>query len=386
MSEVFSRIRDEKAYITELRRYFHQFPEPSFQEFETAKKIEAELSGLGISHKRIGETGVLGIITGEKPGKIMALRADTDALPIQEENDVPYRSQRNGLMHACGHDGHTAALLGAAKVLAADRAGFSGEVRLIFQQAEESGGGSHDFINAGVLNGAQRVFGIHMAPDMETGKISVNAGPQCASVDHFLITVKGKSAHISTPHKGADALYAACQIVNALQGIVTRRVSALDTVVIGVGRIEAGTTYNIIAEKAVLEGTLRTFSAKLRAELQQKIAELAAHIAAVSGAETEIAWKDYASVLVNDKTASKEAAEIAASIGATLVTDRPPILGGDDFSEYLLVVPGAYAFIGCKDPAKPGVPLHNCRFYLDEDALVYAAGIYAGYAMWYLGA
>jgi len=384
MSDLFSQVKNEKAYIIELRRHFHQYPEPSFMEFETAKKIEEVLSGMGIPHKRIGETGVLGIISGEKPGKVIALRADTDALPIQEENDVPYRSKNNGVMHACGHDGHTAALLGAAKVLMANRARFSGEVRLFFQQAEEAGGGSKDFIQAGALNGAGRVFGIHMAPDMEAGKISVNAGPQCASVDHFLIGVKGKSAHISTPHKGADALYAACQIVNALQGIVTRRISALETVVIGVGKLDAGTTYNIIAEKAVMEGTLRTFSAKLREELKGRIAELSSHIAAVSGTESEITWKDYGSVLVNDDTSSKEAAEIAASIGCSLVKDRPPILGGDDFSEFLLAVPGSYAFIGCKDPAKPGVALHNCRFYLDEDALVYAAGMYSGYAMWYL--
>jgi len=385
MSELFSHIKKEKDYITGLRRHFHQFPEPSFQEYETAKKIEAELSGMGISHKRIGETGVLGIITGKKPGKVIALRADTDALVIQEENDVPYRSQNSGFMHACGHDGHTAALLGAAKVLMANRERLSGEVRLIFQPAEEAVGGTKEFIKAGILDGVGRAFAVHMAPDMDSGKVTVNAGPQCASADHFVITVKGKSAHISTPHKGADALYAACQIVNALQGIVTRRVSALDTVVIGVGKLEAGTTYNIIAEKAVMEGTIRTFSAKLREELKGRVEELSRLIAAVSGTEAETAWKDSASVLVNDEAASKEAAEIAASIGCSLVSDRPAVLGADDFSELLLLVPGAYAFVGCKDPAKPGVPLHNCRFYLDEDALIYAAGMYAGYAMWYLG-
>ena len=386
MNNIFSQVKSEKAYITELRRHFHTYPELGMAEFKTAEKIEEELSALGIPHKRIGGTGVLGTIKGGAAGggKIIALRADTDALPIQEENDVPYRSQNPGIMHACGHDGHTASLLGAAKVLAANKNTFPGEIRLVFQQAEETDGGAKYFIEEGVHEGVSRVFGLHMAPDMETGKISLVPGPINASVNSFRITLKGKSAHVSTPHKGADSLYSACQIVSALQGIITRNVSPLETVIIGVGMLHSGTANNIIAEEAVLEGTLRTYTAKLRDELKTRIDELSGHIAAISGVQRIIDWHDYAPVLVNDAEVCKEASKIAVAIAGGVLNEGPRSLGGDDFAEFLLKIPGVYANIGCGFSGKPRIPLHNCRFDMDEEALIYAAGMYACYAAWYL--
>jgi amidohydrolase len=397
MTTLFSQVKNEKPFMVELRRHFHQFPEPSLKEFKTAEKIELELSAMGIPYQRVGETGVLGTINGEALGqgqeahpgrdKLIALRADIDALCMQEEKDVSYRSQNKGVMHACGHDAHIASLLGAAKVLEANRGAFSGEVRLIFQQAEEICAGAKQFIAADVLKGAGRVFALHMAPDMDAGKIDLTPGVRCASADYFRISVRGKSAHISTPHKGADALYAACQIVNALQGIVTRRVSPMETVLLGVGTIRAGTAYNIIAEEAILEGTLRTFSAELRKELQNRITETSAHIAAISGTEREIVWEEFAPVLLNDKTVSRETSEIAAAFAGqdAVLNERRPSLGGDDFALFLSAVPGVYANIGCGIPGKPRIPLHSCYFDIDEDALVYAAGMYACYAAWYLG-
>ena len=389
MTSLFSQAKNEKPYMVELRRHFHKYPEESLKEFKTAGKIEAELSALGISHKRVGETGVLGIIKGEASGdgKIIMLRADTDALCIQEENDVPYRSENPGIMHACGHDGHIASLLGAAKVLQARRGSFAGEVRLVFQQAEEIGGGAKHFIADGVLDGTGRAFAVHLWPDMDAGKIGITAGAIMASADFFRITVRGKSAHVSTPHKGADALYAACQIVSALQGIVTRRTSPLSTVIVGVGTIHSGTAYNIVAEEAVLEGTTRTLTAKLREEVKGYVNELSAHTAAACGTERDIEWGDNTSVLVNDAAACGEAAEVAAAIAGpgSLETNRPPSLGGDNFAEFLLAVPGVYAIIGCGFPGKPQIPLHNCRFDINEDSLVYAAGMYACYAARYLG-
>jgi amidohydrolase len=226
-----------------------------------------------------------------------------------------------------------------------------------------------------------------MAPDMPAGTFAVTPGPINASVDYFRITIRGKSAHVSTPQKGADALYAACQIVNALQGLVTRRTSPVDTVIIGVGKLEAGTAYNIVAEQAVLEGTLRTYRQELREELKDRIGELAARLAALWGTEGETHWEDFASVLRNDPLVSREAAEVAAGLVGkeNVETNRPPSLGGDDFAEFLLFVPGVYVNVGCALPGRPAIPLHNCRFDLDEDALVYGAGLYAGYAAFYLG-
>jgi amidohydrolase len=390
MTSLFSLVKEQKNYMTELRRHFHKYPEPGYQEFKTAERIEEELLAMGIPYKRVGETGVLGTIKGGAAtgtGRIIILRADIDALRIQEENDVPYRSQNSGVMHACGHDGHTAALLGAAKVLSKKKDSFSGEVRLVFQQAEETSGGAKFFIKDGVLEGAGRVFSVHMKPELDAGQIGVVPGPMNAAVNGFRLTVKGKSAHIAHPQRGADALFAACQIVNAFQGLITRRTSPVDTVIIGVGTLHAGTASNIVAEEAVMEGTLRTYTAELREELINLITETSGHIAAVSGAEREIKWYDPYPVLVNDEKVCKEAAEIAGLIAGkdAVISQLPRSLGGDDFAEFLLLVPGVYVNIGCGYSGKPRIAHHNCRFDMDEEALVYAAGMYADYAAWYLG-
>jgi amidohydrolase len=390
MTSLFPLVKEQKNYMTELRRHFHKYPESGYAEFKTAERIEEELLAMGIPHRRVGETGVLATIKGGAAtgtGRIIVLRADIDALRIQEENDVPYRSQNDGVMHACGHDGHTAALLGTAKVLSKKRDGFSGEARLCFQQAEETSGGAKFFIADGVLEGAGRVFSIHMKPDIDAGQIGVIPGPMNAAVDGFRLTVKGKSAHVAHPQRGADALFAACQIVNAFQSLVTRRISPVDTVIIGVGTLHAGTASNIIAEEAVMQGTLRTYSAELRDKLVKLINETSAHVAAISGAEREIEWFDPYPVLINDAEACKEAAEIAALIAGkeAVISDLPRSLGGDDFAEFLLAVPGVYVNIGCGFPGKPRIALHNCRFDMDEEALVFAAGMYADYAAWYLG-
>jgi amidohydrolase len=273
-------------------------------------------------------------------------------------------------------------------VLQAHRADFAGEIRLLFQQGEEIGAGARQFIDAGALKCAGRVFGIHMASDIPVGKIGIKAGPNNAAVDYFRVTVHGKSAHVSTPQKGADALYAASQIVTALQGIVTRQNSPVDTIIIGVGTLNAGTAYNIVAESAALEGTTRTFTPELRENIKRRIGEVSTHTAAVSDCTINIEWKDFTSVLVNDRAVCTEVREAAAAIigNENVITDRELSLGGDDFAEFLLQTPGVYAYVGSGNPALPNtvLPHHNCRFDIDENALVIAAGIYAEYAAWFL--
>ena len=376
--------------VVELRRDIHMHPELSLEEFRTAELVAKELRALGMEvHTGVGKTGVVGLLRGAKEGRTIALRADMDALPIQEENDLPFKSVYPGKMHACGHDAHTASLLGAAKVLSQNRDRFGGELRFLFQPAEETGKGAPDFINAGALDGAERILGLHSAPDLPLGTIGLTPGLNNAAVDHFRILVHGKAAHVSTPQLGADALYAASQIVVAIQGLVARRSSPVEPVLLGVGKFAAGTTYNAVAEYAELEGTTRTISQETRLQVREWIDQTAEQIAAISGAEARVIWSDITSALINDPQVSREAAEVAKGLGdhIQVVTNRPLSLGGDNFAEYQRFVPGCYAYIGTANTDLPSTlnSLHNGNFDLDENALVLGAGLYVGYALWWLG-
>lgn len=389
MSRIYQLMRSQQEYLTGLRRELHQYPELAMGERRTAGVIERELDRIGVRHERIGKTGVLGILSGALEGSgVIALRADVDALPIQEESGVPYRSRNDGVMHACGHDAHTACLLGAAEALARNRDRFGGEARFIFQPGEETGEGAKDFLDAGALKGAERVFGLHCAPDLPLGTIGVRPGLNNAAVDRFAIRVHGKAAHVSTPHLGADALYAASQIVAAMQGLTARRTSPTEPVILSVGRLSAGTAYNIVAEYAELEGTTRTLSQERRMWARERINETARHIAAVSGARAEAEWTGVCPPVINDHRVSQEVQAAVKELreDIRLVTDRPISLGGDNFAEYQLEVPGCYAYLGTSDPEKPDTcaALHSGRFDLDEDALPLGAGLYAEYALWWL--
>lgn len=256
MSNLVKEVEAVKSYLIETRREFHQNPELSLKEFRTANRIEEELTKFGIKHSRVGETGVLGILKGDKPSdKVLLLRADIDALPINEVGAVEYISKNPGVMHACGHDAHTTCLLAAAKILSEKKSEIAGEVRFVFQPAEEIGKGTQPFIEEGVLEGVDRVFGLHCAPDLPIGSVGLTPKLNNAAVDHFTISVKGVSSHVSLPHKGVDALYVASEIVVAVQALRTRLNSPLEPMIIGIGKFNAGTTYNALAANAVLEGT-----------------------------------------------------------------------------------------------------------------------------------
>ena len=374
----------EQEYLTALRREFHQYPELGLHEFRTAGRIEEELDCFDISHTRVGETGVLGILMGERgAGSIVALRADIDALPIQEAHETDYSSKVPGVMHACGHDAHTVCLLGAAKLLATHRAELAGEVRLIFQPAEEIGQGAKPFLEAGVLDGVERIFGLHTAYDLPAGTVGLKPGLNNAAVDHFRIEIKGRAAHVSTPELGADALYIASQLVVGLQAIATRRTSPVEPVIIGVGKLTAGTTYNAVAESAVLEGTTRTVSQEQRYRLRTLVDQAAQNTAAIYGGSASIVWTDFTPPLINDPQVCAEASEVAEYLGAAVATDRALSLGGDNFAEFQLYVPGAYAYLGTGNPELPNtlVSNHNSGFDIDESTLPLGAALYAGYAM-----
>lgn len=392
----------EREYLIGMRRYFHAHPEVSLKEYNTCLKIEEELDKMAVPHKRVGETGIYAWIdgkkaeddcTGEASGRekrIVALRADIDALAMEDLKDVAYRSVNEGVCHACGHDGHTATLLTSAKILKEKETEFSGQVRLFFQQAEEIGAGARQFVNAGLLEGVSRVFGAHVASGLDSGKIALTAGPQNASCDYFKISVTGKGAHVSTPQLGIDAAYIASQIVVNLQSIVARSTNPLETVVVGVGVVRAGTQYNIVAEHAEIEGTTRSFLPEVREFTNRRVREIAEQTARMYGAQVQVEFKDFAAPLVNDEEAVREVTEVAKKLtaGENIVANYPKALQADDFADYLAAARGMYAFIGTRNSKKPGsgVAHHHGLFDMDEEALLLSCNLYVDYALWVLGA
>ena len=381
-------IDQDREYITALRRWFHSHPELSMKEFETARRIEEELAAIGVPTRRVGGTGVLGTIQGRRgPGKKIVLRADTDALPIRDEKTVPYASQCPGVMHACGHDAHTAALLGAARVLKQLEDTFAGEIALVFQPGEEYGRGAILFIRDGALKGADRSFGIHMQSNLPVGQVAMNPGAENASVDHFTIRIQGKSAHVSTPELGADALYAAAQIVTALQGLVGRLKSPTDPALIGVGVLRSGEGYNIVAKEAVIEGTVRCFSEETRATLNGKIVDTARSVAALYNTTAEIETESFTRALINDARVYAETAPvIEKAVGKGNLVAKALSLGGDDMAEIIAAVPGVYAFVGSGSEAVPGSQMahHTPGFDIDERCLPIAASLYVESALFWL--
>ena len=389
---LYDRVMEDHDCVVALRRWFHQHPELGKEEFETQKTIERELDRLGIGHRHIAGTGVYAEIEGTAPAqgekRCIVLRADIDALPVTQENSPAYKSLNAGKMHACGHDAHTASLLGAARVLSASRDRFSGKVIFTWQPGEEIGYGGRLIAHSGAIDGAGRCFGVHAAPNVPVGSVVLMPGPNNASVDWFRIRVHGLGAHVSTPELGVDALYIASQIVVAAQALITRRTSPMDNVLIGIGKLSAGTAYNIVAQEAELEGTVRAMTPELRKATKARLEALAGQTARLYGGTAEIEWADFTSPLVNDARAAAEAQKTAVSLfgEGRVITSRPPSLTGDDFAEYILRVPGVYAYIGTANPAKPDtcVAQHNSRFDIDEDALTAAVALYVCYAADYL--
>jgi len=390
-------VLEQKEYLTSMRQYFHAHPEVSLQEYHTCERIEKELDLAGIPHRRVGETGVYAWIDGKKEtadqkkaSRIMVLRADIDALAMEDLKTVPYHSENPGVCHACGHDAHAATLLTAARILKSKEAEFSGQIRLFFQQAEEIGAGARLFVQDGLLDGAARVFGAHVSSRLESGKIALTAGPQNASCDYFKIKVTGRGAHVSTPHLGIDAAYIASQIVVNLQSIVARSTNPLETVVVGVGVVRAGTQYNIVAEHAEIEGTTRSFLPEVREFTNRRVREIAEQTARMYGAEAEVEFKDFAAPLINDVQAVKEVTAVTEQLicREQIVSDYEKALGADDFADYLAVTRGMYAFVGTHSEKKPGsgVAHHHGLFDLDEEALLLSCNVYVDYALWVMEA
>ncbi|XJS10508.1 M20 family metallopeptidase [Aerococcaceae bacterium WGS1372] len=393
MVRIIPEIEANKDQVIEWRRHFHQHPEPSLKEYKTAEKIQEILTSLDIPWVKVGETGTLGTIVGQKDDKQtnkadrkVLLRADIDALEIVEATDHDFPSLNPGIMHACGHDAHNSALLGAAQYLANYRDQFSGTVLVAFQQAEEIGSGAHQFIESGLLEGVGEVFGIHVEPALEVGKVQTVSGPTMASCDIFTLEVTGKSSHVARPHEGIDALVAGANIVTELQNLVARLLNPLEPAVIGIGKFTAGTRYNIVANHARIEGTLRTLSHETRSRFLAKIEETARDIAKVYGASVVFENYDAAAPNINDEVATLRSQRVAEELVGpeNVITQSEPSMGSDDFADFLKIIPGTYARVGVSSSENTSYGLHHEKFDLDEDALALMSSLHVGFALDYL--
>ena len=353
------------------RRHLHAHPELSSHEFETTRFVADLLDSWGLEVQRALPTGAVARIGGRRgAGPTLALRADIDALPVTERSGVAFASTVPGRMHACGHDGHTAMLLAAARVLAAQADDLEGEVRLIFQPAEETiEGGARPLIEAGAMEGVDAVLGLHLWSELPTGSVGVAPGPVLASMDEFRVVVRGAGGHGAQPHKGRDALLTAAYLVTAMQSLVSRRVDPMEPAVVTVGTFEAGSAFNVLADEARLTGTARALSEDIRSRLAGELETVVREGAASFGTEAEFAYLRGAPVLVNDPGMVALVAGVAADlVGRDRVSAMKPMMGGDDFAEYARLVPGAYAFVGAA-PAGGALPHHHPRFGIDEAAL-----------------
>ncbi|MCL6577283.1 M20 family metallopeptidase [Kyrpidia sp.] len=359
--------------VVTWRRYLHAHPELSFQEENTAQFVyDTLLSFGGFELSRPTKTSVVARLIGEAPGPVVAVRADMDALPIQEENDLPFASTNPGVMHACGHDGHTAMLLGVARVLSKLRPRLRGEVRFLFQHAEELfPGGAQELVNLGVLDGVQAVIGAHLWIPLEVGKIGVKAGELMASPDRFRIVIRGRGGHAAQPHLTVDSIAVGAQVVTNLQHIVSRYVDPLDRLVVSVTRFMAGTADNIIPESAELWGTVRCFNPELRRQAPQWIERILKGVTEAHGAEYDFEYTHGYRPVINDATVTAWLREgLEEAFGPEVIVEAVPTMGGEDFSAYQSRVAGSFFFIGAGNPDKGIVyPHHHPRFTVDEDAL-----------------
>ncbi|MFD1953066.1 amidohydrolase [Paenibacillus thailandensis] len=362
--------------LTEIRRELHRYPELSHEEFETTARIKRWLEAEGIRIARYPlRTGVIAEVGGRHGGPIVALRADIDALPIQEQTGLPFASAVPGKMHACGHDFHTAALIGAAYLLKEREDELQGTVRLLFQPAEEKASGARKVVESGALEGVRAVFGLHNKPDLPVGTIGIKGGPLMAAADGFVVEVAGQGSHAAVPEAGIDPIVTASHIVAALQSIVSRSVSALDSAVISVTKLHSGTVWNVIPEKAVLEGTIRTFDAGVRSRVLDRFAQVVEGVASAYGTSASIRWVEGPPPVRNDEALAGLGWKEAEQLGLLPVVPTPSP-AGEDFSVYQQHVPGLFVFLGTAGPHE----WHHPAFDLDERALPIAADFLAGLA------
>jgi len=377
-------LQEAKALSPWLQEVFfqiHRNPELGKQEYKTQALILAELKKMGIEAEPIADTGVMGIIRGGKPGKTVAFRADMDALPVQEQTDLPYKSQTPNVMHACGHDSHVTMLLGAAKLFSQHKNELCGNVKLFFQPNEEGDGGAERMIAAGCMDNPRvdAVFFGHSTPTLPTGSVTVRSGPVNAASNSFTLTFHGKGSHGASPQNGTDVIVAASQVVTALQTISSRRTSPTDSIVVTIGAFHAGIAGNVLPETATLDGMMRTLNPETRARAKEDFHQIVGGIAKAMGVEVDIDLRDgYAATINNEEMTQLMRGSAAKLLGSENVhTTKNPGMGTEDFAYFCQAAPGCYYSIGVNKPGNSDVyPLHNPRYAVDPDALPYGAALY----------
>jgi len=361
-----------KDDIIKLRRHIHQHPELAYEEHETAKFISDRLMEYGIEVTTgIGKTGVVGLLHGNEDGRCIGLRSDMDALPIQETGDLPFKSVNDGVMHACGHDGHVAMLLSAAKVLSEKKDKLKGSVKFIFQPAEEGGFGARAMIEDSVLKNptVDEMYGIHLWNYQPFGTIGVQAGPVLAAADIFSITITGKGGHGAAPHTSVDAIVVASQLITALQTIVSRNINPLESGVVSIGKINGGHNFNVIADEVILRGTARAYSEEIRQMIINRMEEIICGLSSTFGAKIQLDYQNGYPATINTEKESEK----------VIGVQKPYLsMGGEDFAYYLQKVPGCFFFVGSSPDEVPlfSVPHHCSHYNINEDALLIGASVF----------
>lgn len=379
IKELANQVQPE---VVAFRRDLHRHPEESFKEFETTNKIAAKLDGLGIPYRRLEPTGLLAELKGAKPGKTIVLRADIDALSVEEKSGVDFASENPGVMHACGHDTHAAMLLGAATVLNQVKDELCGTVKLLFQPAEEIARGAKRVIEQGVLEGADMIFGQHIMAQQPVGSVALLAGASLSAADIFRIKVTGKACHGAMPEAGVDATVAAAAIVLNLQSIVSRELSPMHQVVVTVGKLVSGSRFNIVSGEANMEGTIRSFDPDVHHRLPEIVARIAKDTASAYRCEAEVQYDMLTEVLMNDPEATELVKAAAKKVAAApeLVVEGTPTMGAEDFADYTLLSKASFAMLG----GGGTYPQHSDHFVIEEDAFPTGVALYAQVAVDFL--
>lgn len=388
-SDLLEDARRLKPQLVMDRRAIHEHPELAYQEVRTAARVAERLAALGIPHRTgVGETGVIGTITGARPGRTVILRGDMDALPILEETPVEFASTVPGVMHACGHDSHTAMLLGAAQLLNQRRDELAGTVKLMFQPAEEGGGGAKRMMEEGLLEDppVDAAFMIHVHPDLPMGKVGFRSGPSMAGMSRFEIEVQGRGGHAARPHMAIDPVVIAAHIAVALQTLVSRELDPTAMGLITLGSISSGTTHNVIPDTALIKGTIRAHDRHVMEQLQSRLPELAGGIARAMRAECALRWgMAYPPLACDDAMTELAAGAARELLGAANVEEAPISMGAEDFAFVLERVPGSVIRLGVRGAAwDRTLPVHTATFDIDEDALPIGAASLAQVAISYL--